>query len=156
MASNYWRDSQQINQCSAWNTIPILNLLDPGNVLLNAGKMPMPILKTRNDKILFWNCASGFFNKKPFVEEYILQKKPALFFISECNIAQGHMLELMNVPGYLIEVSGTLKTRNKGRIMVYVKSGSGYSRKAELEDDTNEVPGAYCGWSLCWIQNLWW
>lgn len=111
------------------------------------------------NSVLFWNCASGLFNKKPFIEKYIESHGPVLFFISECEISPGQMLELMNIKGYSIEIAKTYESRQKGRILAYVKNGSGFSRKPDMEiDDRNDilvfgskdlaVAGVYAGFKL--------
>ena len=110
-------------------------------------------------EFLFWNCASGLYNKKPYIEKYIASFKPVLFFISECEVTPDQMIELMNVPGYTIEVAKTLESRHKSRLLAYCKNGAGFSRKCDLElDDKNDlivfgsrelvVIGIYAGFKL--------
>jgi hypothetical protein len=75
------------------------------------------LLKSKNDVFVFWNCANGVFGKKLFIQKYIDSAKPSLFFVSECDLTQNMMLELMNIDGYSIEVAKTLDKRKKGRLM---------------------------------------
>ncbi len=49
------------------------------------------------------------------------------------------MIELLNVNGYSLEVSNTLATRKKGRILAYVKNGENLRCKTELERDFNDI-----------------
>jgi hypothetical protein len=102
-----------------------------------AGRKPTQSLKGSN--VIFWNCASGVFNKKPMIEKYIEQFKPEVFFISECELGPNHMIELLNVPGYSIELANTFKSREKGRIMAYVANDSGFSRMQSLEHPLNDI-----------------
>jgi hypothetical protein len=112
-------------------------------------------MQTVSEAVIFWNCGSGVFSKKAFIEKYIAKFKPDLFFISECDINQGQLLGLLRVQGYDIEVSKTLESRNKGRVMAYVKVDSRYKRQSNLEsevddvlvfkDDTKVIAGIYSG-----------
>lgn len=65
--------------------------------------------------------------------------KPVIFFVSECDIQDKHNLDLLKLKGYDIHVSGTLKSRNKGRILAYVKDGCGVTRREELEHSNNDI-----------------
>lgn len=91
------------------------------------------------NKYIFWNCASGLFNKKPSVEKYIVHFNPSLFFISECDISPSHMLKLLSIPGYHIDVSKTIDTQKKGRLLAYVKTSAGFIRRHDLELTHNDV-----------------
>ncbi len=95
--------------------------------------------QTNEQRVLFWNCGSGVFNKKPFLEKYISDFKPLLFFVSECNIRPCHWVEALNIQGYEVEVCDTLNTRKLGRVLAYVKSGEGFKRLRSLEDAGNDI-----------------
>ncbi len=68
------------------------------------------------------------------------------------------MTELLMIPGYSLEISKNITLRKKGRLMVYVKLNSGFTRKQELEHDKNDlivmdsreitVVGIYSGFKL--------
>jgi len=98
-----------------------------------------PALKPLMNRVLYWNCASGFFNKKPFIEKYIQTFRPVVFFVSECELTQSKMLEVMNIEGYEIHVAKTLETRNKGRTVAYVRKSQGLTRRPELESGVDEI-----------------
>ncbi len=96
-------------------------------------------LTRANDNFVFWNCASGVFNKKIFIEKYIAMLKPEAFFVSECDVKQSHMLERLNIKGYTIEVANTINEFNKGRLLAYVRDGSDLTRVKSLENSKNDI-----------------
>jgi hypothetical protein len=103
----------------------------------SAGKPPTPT--QMQNRIMFWKCANGIFSKKPCVEKYIKSFKPMAFFISECDIHLNHCLDLLRIKGYSLEVADTLHSKRKGRILVYVKDGSGLARCKKLEGSNNDI-----------------
>jgi hypothetical protein len=123
--------------------------------------MPTRKMKPQTNEIscIFWNCASGIFNKKPFIEKYILDHRPSLFFISECNIKEHHMIERLKIRGYSIEVANTISSRGSGRVLVFIQEGSGFTRAPALEESQNDiivmkskkliVAGIYAGFKTC-------
>lgn len=125
-----------------------MNLLDPGKMQSKDGKKLMPKMPKTNPtamkkmtsespKFVFWNCCRGIFNKKCFIEKYISKLSPSVLFISECDILKGQCLEQLNIKGYNLEISDTINTKNKGRLLAYVKRG--FARKRELEDRDNDI-----------------
>ncbi len=99
------------------------------------GKKPPPQLKT----VLFWNCARGIFDKKVIVEKYIKLYKPCVFFISECDLSKGHMTEMLSVEDYRIEIAETLESKNKGRLLAYVRNKDNLKRMRKLEEKDNDL-----------------
>jgi hypothetical protein len=97
------------------------NSLVPGVMPSTAGKVPTT---SQQVKCLFWDCASGVFNKKAFNEKYINDFKPVLFFVSECEIKPDQMIEIMGISSYSLDVASTLQSQGKGRLLAYVKNGS--------------------------------
>jgi exonuclease III len=110
------------------------NSLVPGRTQSKDGKE-----QNQANNFIFWNCANGIFSKKPFIEKYIAKFRPSAFFISECDIRGDHLIDLLNIKGYKVEVSRTLELKNKGRVMVYIKEGSGLTRIANFEEDCNDL-----------------
>jgi len=92
-----------------------------------------------NELVIFWNCARGVFNKKCFIEQYINNFKPMAFFISECDVTGDHCKDLLKVAGYELEIAPTIISRNKGRLMVYFKSGLNIKRISTLENEPDNL-----------------
>lgn len=92
-----------------------------------------------NESVIFWNCARGVFSKKCFIEKYISDFNPLAFFISECDITGDQCLDALKISGYQLEVAPTLESRNKGRIMVYYKSGLNIKRVKNLENNHDNL-----------------
>jgi len=92
-----------------------------------------------NELVIFWNCARGVFNKKCFIEQYINNFKPMAFFISECDVTGDHCKDLLKVAGYELEIAPTIISRNKGRLMVYFKSGLNIKRISTLENELDNL-----------------
>ncbi len=119
------------------------------------GGMQTQIRKKKFNNFLFWNCANGVFNKKLSIEKYISFYEPCILFVSECEITPDHMLELLKIPGYRLDISKTLESRGKGRILAFVKTGMELFRRNDLELQFNDilvysskditVAGVYCG-----------
>jgi hypothetical protein len=111
--------------------------------------------KSPNPCVIFWNCASGVYNKKPYIEKYIQQFNPTVFFISECDVKRDHNTNLLKIQGFELEVAGTVQSKNKGRVLAYVKNGSEFQRARSLEAkdcdlialkrDSEVVVGVYVG-----------
>jgi hypothetical protein len=93
--------------------------------------MSLPTKMSRSN-ILYWNCASGVYNKKAFIEKYTLQFKPLVFFVSECELHSDQMISLLNLKDYRIEIAGTFESKNKGRLMAFVQRDSASSENLFL------------------------
>ena len=117
--------------------------------------MQTQTLKKKLNNFLFWNCASGVFSKKSSIEKYIAFYEPCIIFVSECDVSPDHMHDLLKIPGYRLDISKTRESRGKGRVMAYVRSGMGFSRRNDLEHQFNDIlvysskditiVGVYCG-----------
>jgi hypothetical protein len=101
--------------------------------------MPTSVPTKSKVRFMFWNCAPGIFNKKATIEKYIHDFKPTVFFVSECDLRTSHMHELLNVKGYQKEIAKTLDDVGKGRVLAYVKDGSGFSRVLALEGQKYDI-----------------
>jgi len=97
----------------------------------------MMMTSEHQENFIFWNCGRGVFNKKVFIEKYIQQFKPSLFFISVCDLKLTHCSGILNIEGYSIEISSTLETKGKGRLMAYVSPR--FVRVKNLEEKGNDI-----------------
>ncbi len=62
-----------------------------------------------------------------------------MFFISESEVTQGKMIEIMKIKGYELHLPKTLESRRKGRIIAYVKQSQGIIRKSGAESDDDDM-----------------
>jgi hypothetical protein len=135
------------NRKRDWIEYVISLVEDEKSTWSGPGKQPLPDGKmrtqthprTNSSSFLFWNCASGVFNKKAYIEKYTQMFNPLVFFISECDLSPNHMVGLLSIRGYRIEVSKTIEINKKGHIMALIKDKAGITRLDKYEDPQNEI-----------------
>jgi hypothetical protein len=89
-------------------------------------------------KFVFWNCAHGLMAKHDLILHYISKFTPEIFFVSEAELRINKNYSCLTVPGYDLEVSKTLGA-GFSRQAAYVRTGSSFKRKADLENGESEV-----------------
>jgi len=88
---------------------------------------------------LYWNCASGLYNKLGAIRDLIKATNYDLIFIAEADIKLKHRLDLYKIEGCRIETSSTLQSKGKCRMICYVNNLSNIKRLTNLEHDSNEI-----------------
>jgi len=73
--------------------------------------------------ILYWNCASGIFNKASLIKNKLIEHKPEIFFIAESDLNNAMNLNLLNHLGYNLHTSQTITNERKSRLCSYSKPG---------------------------------
>ena len=87
--------------------------------------------------VSYWNCAAGLSRKWDLVHSYILEHDPDVLFVAEAEIPAGADLGFLNIEGYRLELSNTVRSRNKSRLICLCKPF--FDRKEDLEEDLNEI-----------------
>jgi hypothetical protein len=102
------------------------------------------------ERVLFWNCARGAVPKIDFINQYVADFKPVIFFISEAEIKKDKDYSCLVIDNYEIEYSKTVSF-GMARTMAYLRKGSGFRRVGDLEGEDNELiiitngRQTYCG-----------
>jgi len=79
-------------------------------------------MNNKSQSILYWNCASGIFNKMNIIESKIQQFKPEIFFVSESNINLQMNCELLTIQNYNFMNSQTANETRKSRMCCFFKN----------------------------------
>jgi len=72
-----------------------------------------------NKNILYWNCASGIFNKIDVIKFKIQEQKPDVFFISEADLNEKMDLNLLGISEFTLATSKTFSDVRKSRLCAY-------------------------------------
>ncbi len=88
--------------------------------------------------MLFWNCRHGMLAKLDIISYYLDSYAPELLFVSEAELQSNKDYSCLSVSGYCLEVSKTIK-EGKARQAAYIKVGSKFKRRLDLEDGLSEV-----------------
>jgi len=85
----------------------------------------------------YWNCASGFIKKLPFLDDHFISFKPEVFFIAESDLLSNRNLSPLKRNGYQFCSSKTLEIRGKTRLSCWFSTK--FTRAETLEFDLNEI-----------------
>jgi len=83
--------------------------------------------------VLYWNCASGIFNKIELLKDKTELYDPEIFFVAESNINNDMNTDLLQIRNYNFTNSKTIAQDRKSRICCY------YKNKWKLRDDVMSV-----------------
>ena len=90
----------------------------------------------------FWNCAGGIKLKFDYINHFVQQNKPSVFFISESELTQND-LDIVKIHEYDLLTAGTLQT--KSRLSCYIHNSIKYKQLA-IQDNLDIIAldiGAY-------------
>ncbi len=87
--------------------------------------------------VTYWNCASGLVRKWDYIQSFVSEHEPDVFFISETEISVNSDRNWLSLVGYRTEFSKTLTSRGKSRLICFCKPF--FERLPHLEGDLNEI-----------------
>ena len=91
------------------------------------------------NSLAYWNCASGFRSKKTLFEKILLENELDVLGLAESDVSQKHENMFMNIQNYELQHAKTFLKNGKTRLSAYVKIGSSFKRRLDLEDEFNEI-----------------
>jgi len=77
------------------------------------------MIDIKNQSILYWNCASGIFNKADLIKNKVTEHSPDIFFVSESNLNSNMMTEILQINGYEFTSTKTMTETRKSRLCCY-------------------------------------
>jgi len=72
--------------------------------------------------IIYWNCASGIFNKIDIIKHKLTEHKPDVLILAEADLNLNMNLKVLEISGYNFATSLAISSERKSRICVYYKN----------------------------------
>ena len=87
-------------------------------------------------KIATWNLCLGLSNKKDLIKETLFKENILVCCMQEIDIIKGYPLELLNFPGYNLEI----ETNDlKSRVGIYISKIIPYKRRIDIEGSNSNI-----------------
>jgi len=84
---------------------------------------------------LYWNCASGIFNKIDIIKMKVNEHLPEIFYIAESDLNKKINIEMLNSKNYNFTTSLTIKDERKSRICAFYKNNWAINETFMTNDD---------------------